>query len=217
MKTYSGNVVSFEIGTKGDSTTTTVILQVVFSDPDDIRPVEWIPAPGEDSVPLTGSRVIVHENSAGYLTSSGGNDGAIPVSEEGGKEIYSAAKGSSAVIKRARVRCLPNGIVEIISNDANGDPAALIEVKPDGTVIFLGGGDNAVRYSKLEEAFNQLKSDHNDLVATVKELTEAFNTGWIVNPSDGGQALKTILGGIADPSNSTADITPAKIDEIEVP
>lgn len=103
------------------------------------------------------------------------------------------------------------------ARDADGNIVGILYLKKDGSAVIVSDADNAVRYSKLEEAFNQLKSDHNDLVATVKEMTEAFNTGWIVNPSDGGQALKTILGGITDPANSTADITPAKIDKIKVP
>lgn len=108
----SGIVVGTRIGTKGDSTTSTVILTVEFSDPDDTDEVEWIPGPGEDSTPQLGSRVIVYAISSGYLVAGFGNDGATPTSSEGTKEIYST---DTAGAKSARITCKPDGSIDIIA------------------------------------------------------------------------------------------------------
>jgi len=98
----TGNVVGFKIAKKGDSTTQTVILDVMFTDVTDIHPVEWLPGPGRDSVPSEGSRVIVFQLSSGYLVSFGGNDGITPTSDEGEEEIYS----SDGTVKLAKVKCI---------------------------------------------------------------------------------------------------------------
>jgi len=108
----TGNVVGFEIAEKGDSTTQTVILDVMFTDRDDIRPVEWLVGPGRDSVPSFGSRVIVFQLSSGYLVSFGGNDGITPESDEGEEEIYSSVSG----VKKARVKTKNDGLIAI-AND----------------------------------------------------------------------------------------------------
>jgi hypothetical protein len=70
------------------------------------------------------------------------------------------------------------------------------------------GGDFAVRYNELEAAYNELNDKYNDLISR-------FNA-WTPIPNDGGAALKTLLS--APPSlTSTGDITPAKVDKIELP
>lgn len=95
----------------------------------------------------------------------------------------------------------------IYSTDSNGGLKAYVWLKNDGTAEILGDGDNMVRYSKLEEAFNQLKSDHDDLV-------NAFNAHMHATAATGPPSIPTPGSGIpALPS--TADISGAKIGEIK--
>jgi hypothetical protein len=75
-----------------------------------------------------------------------------------------------------------------------------------GELIFNSGEDNAVRYSKLEDAYNELKGKFNDLVS-------AFNQH--VHASSG--APPTPVPSVIPAQPSTGDISPAKIDEIKMP
>ena len=93
------------------------------------------------------------------------------------------------------------GELRLFSMDANGIEKTYQWFKKDGTIEILGDSDNMVRYSKLEKAFNDLKTDHNNLVA-------AFNID--------AAMLASILGLPFTPQvPSVADITPAKINEIK--
>lgn len=96
------------------------------------------------------------------------------------------------------------GELRLFSLDASGVEKTYQWFKKDGTIEILGNTDNMVRYSELETAFNQLKDDHDRLVIL-------FNT----HTHSGG----TIMGNTGPVSAtglpSTADITPAKIDEIK--
>lgn len=149
--------------------------------------------PGDDSKPLPGD-----------------SDLLVSLENRGGKAAvgYVDPKNASSV---------DDGERQIYSRDADGNIKAFIRWLKTGILRLNGTGDFAVRYNELETAFNQLKGDHDSLVSIVGTMTVAFNTGWTVVPNDGGGALKAILGSISDPSSSTADITPAKIEEIEVP
>lgn len=85
------------------------------------------------------------------------------------------------------------------ATDDEGNKTATLKLRSNGIAEILGDSDNAVRYSKLEEAF--------------KELNDKFNTfanSYVPGgPSNQGQPI-TI-----QPSN--ADITKSKIEEIKVP
>lgn len=65
-----------------------------------------------------------------------------------------------------------------------------------------------VRYSKLEEAFNQLQADHDDLVQKFNSHTHLYIPG---PPGSTVPTAPTTTPG----TPSTADITEAKIDEIK--
>ena len=103
------------------------------------------------------------------------------------------------------------GETRIYSIDTNGNVKAVVYLKGDGSIevtgesiSMLGTADNLVRYSKLEAAFNKLKSDFNDLVAAFNAHVHA-SSGAIPTP-DPGNKIPAVP--------STADITPAKIEEI---
>lgn len=85
------------------------------------------------------------------------------------------------------------------STDSDGNIKASIILRNDGTAEILGNNDNAVRYSKLETAFNELQNKWN-----------AFAAAYV----PGGPSTQ----GLPPTANqSTGDITTSKIDEIKVP
>lgn len=77
---------------------------------------------------------------------------------------------------------------------------ASIKWLADGVLELNGNEDFAVRFNELKTAFDQLKSDFDDHTHVT---TATISTG----PA----------GAISPPSPSTADIDPAKIEEIKVP
>lgn len=95
-----------------------------------------------------------------------------------------------------------SGEVRLFSTDDKYQEKTYIWVKNDGTIEIGGNVDNAVRYSKLETAFNELKADFNDLVTK-------YNTH--IHPTPSGPSSTTATTA----TQSTADITPAKIEEIK--
>lgn len=93
------------------------------------------------------------------------------------------------------------GELRLYSLDAEKNEKTYIHLKKDATIEIFGDDDNMVRFSKLEIAFNQLKTDHNNLVV-------AFNIDATI--------LATMLALPFTPQiPSTADIAPAKIKEIK--
>lgn len=102
------------------------------------------------------------------------------------------------------------------STDRNGEEKTYTWLKADGTIEIGGDTDHMVRYSKLEEAYNQLKEDHDALVSDLNTLKQIFST-WSPVSGDGGGKLKTDAETwFTSPlSNSTGNIVPAKIEEIK--
>jgi hypothetical protein len=90
------------------------------------------------------------------------------------------------------------------STDSDGALQFYIWQKNDGTCEIGGDDDNMVRYSKLEEAFNELKGDFNNLVTL-------FNSHLHTNGNMGANTGTPTASG----QSSNADISPAKIDEIK--
>lgn len=85
------------------------------------------------------------------------------------------------------------------STDSEGAIKATITLRSDGTAEILGNDDNAVRYSMLETAFNELQNKWNTFAAAYVP---------------GGPAIQ---GTPPTAVQSTGDITASKIDEIKVP
>lgn len=99
------------------------------------------------------------------------------------------------------------GACKLYSTDENGAEKASHLLDADGKHTFNNGEDWAVRYSKLETAFNELKSQHNKLQAAYDLHTHGgveTGTGTTAAPAPSGAA-------------STADITAAKVEEILIP
>lgn len=96
------------------------------------------------------------------------------------------------------------GELRLFSLDDSGTEKTYQWFKKDGTIEILGNADNMVRYSELETAFNELKLDFNRLVATFNAHT---HTGGTIMGNTGPVSVSGLT--------SSADISPAKIDEIK--
>lgn len=157
-----GRVVGREIKINKDGDRPVMALVIEMTDTEDIQTVELFSGHGDDSSPVDGSLVAVFGGGAARKIAVSVNDGIAPTSEIGEKYLYSIASG----VVSAFIKLLVNGNIEINGNT-----------------------DNAVRYSALETAFNQFKSDYNSHTH----------------------------GGVGPSPQTVADITPSKVDEVLLP
>jgi len=104
---------------------------------------------------------------------------------------------------------LNRGEKKIYSLDSSNNIQACIRFKNDGTLVLNEGADWAVQYTALKSAFDQLKSDLNAMISEWNTFATAY--------APGGPA------GIGTPptannvSSSSADMSSAKIEDIQVP
>ena len=99
------------------------------------------------------------------------------------------------------------GALKLYATDADGIEMGSHLLENDGTHVINNGEDYAVRYSKLEEAFNELKGQHNKLQA-------AFDAHTHPGVTSGESSTGTTAPSGAE---SSADIEPAKIVEVRLP
>ena len=97
------------------------------------------------------------------------------------------------------------GEKRMFSLKPDGTLSFAIHLKNDGTCKIGGDADNAVRYSALETAFNKLKTDLNNFITS---YNTHIHTDSVFGPTTATPAQAT---------PSSADITPAKINEIKTP
>jgi len=117
-----------------------------------------------------------------------------------------ASNGNGAVIGYINRNALAAvGETRIFSTDDQGAVQFAIHLRNNGTAEIGGDSDHMVRYSKLEEAFNELKGDFNAFIQVYNAHTHSG-----VTPGSGATAIPAAPG-----QQSTADITPAKINEIK--
>ena len=83
-------------------------------------------------------------------------------------------------------------------------------MKDDSTMEIGGSSDNMVRYSELQSAYNQLKSDFDNLV-------NSYNTHiHVTTATVGATAVPgVLLPTTATETPSSGDISGAKIEEIK--
>lgn len=103
---------------------------------------------------------------------------------------------------------LARGEKIIYSVDENRTIKASVRFKVDGTLVLNEGTDWAVQYTALKSAFDQLKSDLNTFISVFNAHvhTSACTAG-------GTPTLVSTTSG----STSSADMSNAKIEEIQVP
>lgn len=163
MTTRIGKVTGREIRPNKNGGHDVLMLQVQITDVDDVQSVELVTHAGDESSPPDGATVILVQLGPAWVVALAADDLIPPDIAVGERRVYS---------------------------QANGDRKATVFWGADGQLELNGTGDFAVRFSALETAFNQLKSDFDG------------HTGH----STGGT-----------PPPSTADISGARIDTIEVP
>lgn len=99
------------------------------------------------------------------------------------------------------------GEFRVFSTDAEGAEQFYAWLKADATMEIGGDADNMVRFSELKTAFDQLKSDFDSLVSTYNGHDH------IVPQAPSGST--TSAPPLSQGASTTADIDPAKIDEIK--
>ncbi len=122
--------------------------------------------------------------------------------------IYGATseKGKPVIIGYINKNQLADvGEARIFSTDENGVLQTFIWLQNDGIMEIAGNVDNMVRFSDLETAFDELKTDFNALVA---KYNVHVHPGVVA-----GMASTLVTTSTSTPS--AADISGAKIDQIK--
>lgn len=136
-----------------------------------------------------------------------------PIAAPGEVRLYSRDENGT---QKAEIYMTNDGSIIITGEtdiDINGDKininAADTVTINSSTTEINGNADNAVRYSALETAFNQLKQDYDNLVS-------GFNAHVHATAAVGPPVPPTPVPPFIPASSSTADITGSKIDEVKV-
>jgi hypothetical protein len=135
-----GTVKSSSIGKAFRTKLDAVILKVTIDDDRDVQTVQYLFASGENSIPVSGTTVLIHEISPEYKVATASNTGVVVTLNEGEKAIYAIKDGVFA---------------------------SIIELLVNGEVVINKGSGYAVEFEALEIAFNELKEDYNKLVSTI--------------------------------------------------
>ena len=123
-------------------------------------------------------------------------------------QVETGEKGKTVIIGYINKNAIAEiGEYRTYSTDSEGNEKNYIWLRNDGVIEIGGDADNMVRFSKLEEAFNDLRSDYNDLVTKWNTFAVAYIPG---SPAVQGLPPTAASGNL-----STADISPAKIEEIK--
>jgi hypothetical protein len=187
-----GALLRREVTTNLDGDKPVYMLQVEGTDPDDIQSVQLFKHGGEDYNAPDGSKVVVVPIGDGaWLLAIAVDDGIAPEIDPGGKEVYSTDNNGN---KMARIACQPDGTIEI------------------GTLGHLESPDYMVRFNELKKAFDQLKDDFDALVGTYNGHTHP-----VLNATPAGPGAVITDTTTATGDETTADIDPAKIEEVKIP
>lgn len=138
-------------------------------------------APGFEVNPANGENIIIQKvkGSSSFNVSIGGtNQNILPDTNRGERRLYSVSEDGSEI-------------------------KSIIKLKNDGEMILNGGGDSAVLFSGLADAYNELNDKYNDLISKYNLHVHNF-VG--VGPGNPGVTVVTTSTG----SPSTGDISPAE-------
>lgn len=100
------------------------------------------------------------------------------------------------------------GETRLFSTDADGEVQNYVWLKNDGKIDFGGSTDFLVRFSKLKEVADELKTDINS-------LKTVFST-WVPVANDGGAALKAAAATWYG-TTLAKNIDDSKIAELRIP
>jgi len=178
MEIYTGEITGTKIEKNLDGENKVRILNVEVTEPDDTQKIQQVLHAGEDDGLVKGSTAVILEISPAYKIVIGIDDGIEPSMGDGEKKVYSQAGGSI----KAFINCLKDGNIDI-----NGDD------------------DNAVRFSKMEQAYNDLRTDLNTFILLYNTHTHTGNLG---SPTSTTPNVATI---------STSNMTAAKVNSVRLP
>lgn len=97
------------------------------------------------------------------------------------------------------------GEKRFFSRDSNGNEATFLFMRNDGTIEIAGDGDHIVRYSELKNAFDELKSDLNDLITIFNTHSHAYTSDFTTPTSPPSTSA----------TSSSADVSGSKVDEVK--
>jgi hypothetical protein len=117
------------------------------------------------------------------------------------------------------------GELRLYSTNTDGEIQTYVRLTNQGKIQLAGTTHNAVRYTPLETAFNELKTDFNNLVTTFNLYVAESNANWVIytahthlSTTPGtptGPAVAPSIPSAQSGTPSTADVSGAKIDEIQ--
>lgn len=153
-------------------------------------------------IPVGGSGKYVH---IGIYTQNEVENGEIKVYSEDADENIMA---SIYLTKDGKITIESEDDIEVICKKN-------VKINADEEIIINEGSDYAVKYNELETAFNQLKQDFDNFVSTTYgvHIHPAVTTATVAT---GPVGVVTISPTTTQGSSSTADITPAKVDEVRI-
>lgn len=107
------------------------VLQVEATDERDVRAVEWIDQPNQDSPPANDAQVVVLELGGEFDIAMAGDDNVPKTSKGGEFQGYSSVQG----VVYARIHTALDGTITIVSQPA-GVPGATITLSPAGVITL---------------------------------------------------------------------------------
>jgi hypothetical protein len=120
---------------------------------------------------------------------------------KGTKAVYSETLSNGEKVLLGYLNNQQTGVerggFKIYSTDDTGNVQTFIYLRPNGQIEFGGNNDFMVRFSALETAYN--------------ELQQKFNTHVHPGVTSGGASTSPT------PTQSTGDITEAKINDLRIP
>lgn len=179
-----GIVRSTSIAKNRDGTTDVRLVQVEVSDPLDIRTAQL--AGPIDHNPRNGTRVLLVDAESAWQFAIVVEDIVAAVETAIGEKVLAAT-------------------------DSNGDQKSYLALRSDGNLELNGTADFGVRFSELEAAFNQLKSDLNNVVTFINGAT---GVGHVHTCPVGGGSTTAMTGTAVA---SSADISDAKVETVLMP
>ena len=183
----SGTIRNTAVKANRDGDNSVRMLDVEMSSPSDLQSVQLVSI-GEDYHPLPGAKVMVVQVGNAWKMAIVLDDGLRPSAGEGERFIYSLTTAAAL--------------------------AAVIKLRNDSTMELNGDADFAVAFNDLKTAFNDLKADFNALVTLFGTMgpPPAGHVHSGVQPGSGSTGPPTTF-----PSQSTADIDPAKVATVKLP
>lgn len=140
-----GTVVGSHIAKLGDADEASLILQVEVLGPGDVRPYEYFSRPGDEYIPVEGSRVALIHIAPSRIVAITADDGLEPDPTllEGDRKIYSAKRFPApsdaepdTVKVQATIKVLNTGQILIQAADGteNAVPLGFISITPSGDI-----------------------------------------------------------------------------------